>query len=41
MAVVRLDITTCRPLAGGQEFGDVGSYQQFDGTAHFAVDPAQ
>jgi len=40
MAVVRLDIKTRQPLADGQEFGDVGRYQQFDGTAHFAVDPA-
>ena len=40
MAVVRLEIKTRQPLADGREFGDVGSYQQFDGTAHFAVDPA-
>jgi hypothetical protein len=38
MAVVRLEIKTHRPLAEGREFGDVGRYQQFDGTAHFAVD---
>ena len=40
MAVVRLEIKTRQPLADGREFGDVGRYQQFDGTAHFAVDPA-
>jgi hypothetical protein len=40
MAVVRLEIKTRQPLADGREFGDVGSYQQLDGTAHFAVDPA-
>ena len=40
MAVVRLEIKTRQPLANGREFGDVGSYQQLDGTAHFAVDPA-
>jgi hypothetical protein len=40
MAVVRLEIKTRQPLAGGREFGDVGSYQQLDGTACFAVDPA-
>ena len=39
MAVVRLEIKTRQPLADGREFGDVGRYQQFDGTAHFAVDP--
>jgi hypothetical protein len=40
MAVVRLEIKTRQPLADGRVFGDVGCYQQFDGTAHFAVDPA-
>ena len=39
MAVVRLEIETRKPLADGREFGDVGGYQQLDGTAHFAVDP--
>lgn len=38
MAVVRLEIKTRQPLADGREFGDVGRYQQLDGTAHFAVD---
>ena len=40
MAVVRLEVKTRQPLAGGQEFGDVSRYAQLDGTAHFAVDPA-
>jgi Alpha/beta hydrolase domain len=40
MAVVRLEIKTRESLADGREFGDVGRYQQLDGTAHFAVDPA-
>lgn len=40
MAVVRLEIETRRPLADGRDFGDVGAYEQLDGTAHFAVDPA-
>ena len=40
LAVVRLEIKTRHPLANGRKFGDVGSYQQLDGTAHFAVDPA-
>ncbi len=41
MAVVRLEIKTRQPLADGQEFGEVGRYQQLDGTAYFAVDPAR
>src|SRR5438128_143723 len=40
MAVVRLEIKTRQPLANGRECGDVGRYQQLDGTAHFAVAPA-
>jgi hypothetical protein len=39
MAVVRIEIKTRQMLADGGAFGDVGCYQQFDGTAHFAVDP--
>ena len=39
MAVVRIEIKTRQLLADGGAFGDVGCYQQFDGTAHFAVDP--
>ena len=39
MALTRLEITSRRPLAGGQTFGNVGAYEQLDGIAHFAVDP--
>ena len=39
MPVTRLEITSQRPFADGQSFGDVGPYTQIDGTAHFAVDP--
>ena len=39
MPVTRLEITSQRPFADGQSFGEVGSYVQIDGTAHFAVDP--
>ena len=40
MAVVRLEIKTRQPLADGRKFDGVGCYEQLDGTAHFAVDPA-
>ena len=39
MAVTALEIKTCSPFAQGTAFGDVGSYQQLDGTVHVAVDP--
>ena len=39
MAVVRFEIKTRRLLADGRKFDHVGSYEQLDGTAHFAVDP--
>ena len=39
MPVTRLEITSERPFADGQPFGDVGAYMQVDGTAYFAVDP--
>ncbi len=39
MPVTGLEITSERPFADGESFGDVGSYTQIDGTAHFAVDP--
>ena len=39
MPVTRLEITSQKPFAGGQSFGDVGTYTQIDGIAHFAVDP--
>ena len=40
MPVVRLEIKTRQPLADGRIFDHVGCYEQLDGTAHFAVDPA-
>ena len=40
MAVVRLEIKTRQPLADGRKFDHVGCYEQLDGTAHFAVNPA-
>jgi hypothetical protein len=39
MAVTALEIKACSPFAQGTAFGDVGPYQQLDGTVHFAVDP--
>ena len=39
MPVTRLEITSERPFADGQSFGEVGPYTRIDGTAHFAVDP--
>jgi hypothetical protein len=41
MAVTKLEIKSRQPFAGGQSFGKTGSYEQLDGTAHFAVDPEQ
>ncbi len=38
MAVTALEIRTCNPFARGIAFGDVGPYEQLDGTVHFAVD---
>ncbi|MYC39369.1 MAG: hypothetical protein F4X66_21030 [Chloroflexi bacterium] len=39
MPVTRLEITSQKPFADGQSFGESGSYTQIDGTALFAVDP--
>src|SRR5688572_26351656 len=39
MAVTALEIKTCKPFAQGTAFGDVGPYQQLDGTVYFAVNP--
>src|SRR2546430_7919438 len=39
MVVTALEIKTCSPFAQGIAFGDVGPYEQLDGTVHFAVDP--
>jgi hypothetical protein len=39
MAVTALEIKTGSLFASGKAFGDVGAYQQLEGTVHFAVDP--
>ena len=39
MAVTAFEIKSRSPVAQGQSFGDVGPYQQVDGTVYFAVDP--
>ncbi len=39
MPVTKMVITSRRPYAGGQEFGDVGAYEQIEGQVHFSVDP--
>jgi alpha/beta hydrolase family protein len=39
MPLTRFEITSHGPYAGGRRFGTVGTYEQVDGTAHFAVDP--
>ncbi len=39
MAVTALEIKTRSPFAQGIAFGDVGPYQQLEGTVHFAVNP--
>ena len=39
MAVTRLEIKSRQPFAQGESFGEVGTYEQLDGTVHFAVDP--
>src|SRR6266498_4170991 len=40
MAVVGFEIKSKQLVAGGKEFDGVGAYEQLDGVAHFAVDPA-
>jgi hypothetical protein len=39
MPLIRFEITSRVPYAGDRCFGLVGTYEQVDGTAHFAVDP--
>jgi len=39
LPVIAFDIHSRKPYADGQEFGDVGAYEQIDGVATFAVDP--
>ena len=40
MAVTRLEIRSRQPYANGHAFGQAGPYERFDGTIHFAVEPA-
>ena len=40
MPVTKMEIASRQAFAGGRSFGDVGPYEQLDGTVHFAVDPA-
>src|SRR5688500_11770323 len=39
MAVIKLEITSRRPYFDGRSFGEVGPYEDLQGTIHFAVDP--
>ena len=39
MAVTQLVVTSRKPFAQGEAFGEVGPYEQLDGTVFFAVDP--
>jgi len=39
MALTSLEIKTRVPFAQGNQFGEVGPYEQIDGIAHFSVDP--
>src|SRR5215468_8745263 len=38
--LVRWDIAKREPYAGGKPRGDAGPYEQWTGTVHFALDPA-
>ncbi|MCH7843001.1 MAG: hypothetical protein IID01_09570 [Chloroflexi bacterium] len=40
MAVTSIEIKERGPYAGGMSYGDVGAFEQLDGTVHFAVDPS-
>ena len=40
MAVRSINIKERSPYAEGMTFGDIGAYEQLDGTVHFAVDPS-
>ena len=39
MPVTKIEIKTRHPFADGKSFGDVGAYEQLDGTVEFAIDP--
>jgi hypothetical protein len=38
--VIRWEVTKREPYAGGKSMGDRGTYEQWSGVVHFAVDPA-
>ena len=39
MALTTFEVTSRQPYASGRKFGAHGTFEQLDGTAHFAVDP--
>ena len=39
MPVTGFEIKLRRPVANGQEFGDVGAYEEIKGILKFAIDP--
>ena len=39
MAVTAIEVRSRSPWFGGQPFGEVGPYEELEGTVHFAVDP--
>ena len=39
MAVKAIEVKSRSPWFGGQPFGEVGPYEELEGTVHFAVDP--
>ena len=39
MPVTKIEIKSQKAFADSRSFGDVGAYEQLDGTVHFAVDP--
>ena len=39
MAVTSIEIKERGPYAEGMSYGDVGAFEQLDGTVHFAVRP--
>ena len=39
MPVTKVEIKSRQFFAGGESFGEIGPYEQFDGVVHFVVDP--
>ena len=39
MALERFEIVRRQPYESGRSFGETGSYERIDATAHYAVDP--